>query len=384
VLVRDEATVEAVTAWHARTNPGPLVLLPAEPGPSPTPGTPAELSVTAPAGPWVAALLSGNRAQDAEGRLVRRGNGAVFLPGTETAGPLSRRAELDELGRKLDEANGRLEDLTRRAQQAAEAHGQAERALEEATERSNLARTRLREAQGASDDASRHLHRAERERGEADQAAVRLRDRAAERQARRQEVTEGQTAGEAARTRLAEDLRAQQTALADVESVQEAARERRVHWQVEEAQVSAREQAAIEHEQRARQTLDEARTTSERLTNELAEIEGNTGSLTEQRGEWTDTLSERRVAVQQLEDATREAETAAAAATEILEGEERGLEEARTERPAGVVRSPSGSRRSGTSRSRRCWRRRPRWRASWRRCGGRPTTWHASSSRWDR
>jgi chromosome segregation protein len=331
VLVRDEATVEAVTAWHARTNPGPLVLLPAEPGPSPTPGTPPELSVTAPAGPWVAALLSGSRAHDAEGRLVRRANGAVFLPGTETAGPLSRRAELDELGRRLDEANGRLEDLTRRAQQAAEAHGQAERALEEATERGNRARTGLREAQGASDDAGRHLHRAERERGEADQAVARLRERNAERQARRQEVTEGQAAGEAARTRMTEDLRAQQTALADVESVQEAARERRVHWQVEEAQVSAREQAAIEREQRARQALDEARSASERLTTELAEIEGNTGSLTEQRGEWTDTLSERRVAVQQLEDATREAETAAAAAGEILESEEHGLEETRAE-----------------------------------------------------
>jgi chromosome segregation protein len=312
VLVRDEATIEAVTTWHARANP-------------------LELSVTAPAERWVATLLSGNRAQDAEGRLVRRANGAVYLPGAEATGPLSRRAELEDLGRQLDTANERLGELTQRAQQAAEAHSQAERALETATERSNTARTGLREAQGTSDDTSRHLHRAERERTEADQAVARLRERNAERLARRQAVTEEQTTGEAARTRLAEDLRTQQTALADVESMQEAARERRVHWQVEEAQVSAREQAAVEREERASRALSEARTTSEQLTGELSDIEGNTGSLTQQRGEWTDTLGERRVAVQEMEEATREAETAVTAAADILEAEERALEQARAD-----------------------------------------------------
>ncbi|UCF39882.1 MAG: chromosome segregation protein SMC [Gemmatimonadota bacterium] len=332
VLVRDEATVEAVTAWHARANPGPLVLLPTEPGPSVAPGVaPLELSVTAPAQTWVRALLSGNRAQDPEGRLVRRANGAVFLPGSETTGPLSRRAELDDLGRQLDEANRRLGDLTGRAQQAAEAHSQAERALEAAAEHSTRARAALREAQGASDEASRHLHRAERERAEATQAVARLRERRSERQARRQAVTEEQTAGEAERTRLGEELATQQAVLTDLESMQEAARERRVHWQVEEAQVSARERSAIEREERARQALDEARASGERLTTELADIEGSTGSLTRQRGEWTDTLGERRVAVQEMEEATREAETAVAAAAEILQAEERGLEEARAE-----------------------------------------------------
>jgi chromosome segregation protein len=332
VLVRDEGTVEAVTAWHARANPGPLVLLPVEPGPAvPSGAPPLELRVTAPAERWVAALLSGNRAQDTEGRLVRRANGAVYLPGAEATGPLSRRAELEDLSRQLDDANQRLGELTQRAQQAAEAHSQAERALETATEHSNTARGGLREAQGASDDASRHLHRAERERTEADQAVTRLRERASERQARRQAVTEEQAAGEAARTRLAEDLHTQQTALADVESMQEAARERRVHWQVEEAQVSAREQAAVEREERASHALSEARTTSEQLTRELSDIEGNTGSLTQQRGEWTDTLGERRVAVQEMEEATREAETAVTAAADILEAEERALEQARAD-----------------------------------------------------
>ena len=160
---------------------------------------------------------------------------------------------------------------------------------------------------------------------------ARLQKRTAERQARRQAVTEEQAAAEAARTRLAEELGTQQTALADVESMQEAARERRVHWQVEEAQVSAREQAAVEREERASQALSEARTTNEQLTRELSDIEGNTGSLTQQRGEWTDTLSERRVAVREIEEATREAETAVTAAADILEAEERALEQARAE-----------------------------------------------------
>ncbi len=330
VLVRDEATVEAVQAWHARANPGPLVLLPVEPGPIVPPGTPPlNLRATAPAERWVAALLTGSRTQDAEGRLIWRANGAVYLPGSEATGPLSRRAELEELGRQLDDANGKLGELTRRAQQAAQAHSAAERALEAATEGSNRARAALREAQGGSDEASRHLHRAERERAEADQTAARLRERVAERQTRRQAVTEELAAGEQARARLAEDLGAQQAGLADLESVQEAARERRVHWQVEEAQVSAREQAAVEHEERARRALAEARETDEQLAAELAEIETNIGSLTQRRAEWADTLNERRVAVQEMEAATHAAETAVQDATDALQSEEHALDQAR-------------------------------------------------------
>src|SRR5439155_1219830 len=37
VLVRDASAIEAISAWHAETQPGPLVLLPCVPGPRPGP-----------------------------------------------------------------------------------------------------------------------------------------------------------------------------------------------------------------------------------------------------------------------------------------------------------------------------------------------------------
>jgi chromosome segregation protein len=64
VLVRDEATVEAVRQWHAAAEPGPLLLLPVEPGPTAAPAEHAlvaELDVAHPAERWVAALLAGSR-----------------------------------------------------------------------------------------------------------------------------------------------------------------------------------------------------------------------------------------------------------------------------------------------------------------------------------
>jgi len=172
MLVRDEAAVEAVRQWHTTANPGPLLLLPVEPGPA-HPVHREELTlgleVAEPAGAWVRALLAGSRSEDGVGHVIRRANGAVYLPGAEATGPLSRRAELDELVRQLDDADRRLTELTQATEHAAEAHARAEHALETATEKHGRARTALREARGAGDDASRRLLRAERERVEADQ-----------------------------------------------------------------------------------------------------------------------------------------------------------------------------------------------------------------------
>ena len=64
VLVRDEATADAVRAWHAEHQPGALVLLPLEPGPVVhANGQPLDerLQVAAPAAAWVQAALAGSR-----------------------------------------------------------------------------------------------------------------------------------------------------------------------------------------------------------------------------------------------------------------------------------------------------------------------------------
>jgi len=126
-------------------------------------------------------------------------------------------------------------------------------------------------------------------------------------------------------------LTAEHAALAQAEAAQESARERRVHWQVEEAQVSAREEAAREREHRAREELEAAERGREALSSELGSLDDNTGELRTKRAEWEDTLAEGRVTLQQTESALEEAVTSVQIAGQRLEAEEGTIEEARTE-----------------------------------------------------
>ena len=334
VLVRDEHVVTAIRGWHERHAPGPLMLLPVAPGPR---AVGAErraqfgLEVQAPAGGWVEVLLEGMEPGDGRGTFIRQASGAVFLPGTGTAGILSRRAELEELQRTLASESGVLERLSRAVTEAAARHTEAERALEAATERHARMRVALREAQGSVDDAGRAELRAERDHSETGQAAGRLAQRTSEREQRLRAVLTEAAAGEDERAQIAERLTTEQSTLADLESQQEAARERRVHWQVEEVQVSAREQAAAEREERTRQALADARAAREALVAEVAGIERGSHDLSAQRGEWTDRLAERRLAVREMEEAADQAGRALARTEAGVAEAEREIADARSE-----------------------------------------------------
>ena len=330
VLVRDPDAVEAVRAWH-RAELGPLLLLPVTPGPA-RPGDaemPQGMTVDGAARAWVAALLGDTSPLDDLGTALRRANGAVLLTGSDGAGPLSRRAELDGLARELGEAEHRLELLGRETDEAAAAHAAAERAVETAKERADRTRAALREAQGAADDASRRVHRAERERAEAEEAHGRVTRRVSELEARAQAVAAEQRAGGEERARVEAELASQRETLTDLEAAQESARERRVHWQVEEAQVSAREAAAQEREARAEAAFQAARQQMTALDAELERLDGTVRELEVQRSEWTDTLAERRVAVQEMTQAARTAEEAVARAGDELTAAERRRDDTR-------------------------------------------------------
>ncbi len=329
VLVRDQEVVASVKRWHARARPGPLLLLPVSPGPGPSSGSAdVSLPVKAPAEAWVQALLAGSRV-DRDGVSVHRANGAVFLPATDASGLLSRRAELESLRTQLDDGERRLATLTHESDQAEQAHGQAEQRLATATEEAARTKAALREAMGAVDEASRRLLRAERENTEASAALTRLRERLTERQNRLQRISEELAEHEAGRVRLDEQLTAERASLSEAEAAQESARERRVHWQVEEAQVSAREQAAIEREQRARGELEAADKSRATLTTELGELGDSGMQLREQRAQWEDTLAEGRVTLEQTESALEEAATAVRIADERLTHVDTELEETR-------------------------------------------------------
>ena len=332
VLVRDEAAVEAVRQWHGETRPGPLVLLPLSPGPRAAGARlPMGLDADEPAGPWVAGLVAGDVLLDPEGTSIRRTSGAVFLSGDGGGGLLSRRAELAALEEDSTRLAARRGELDQAVAAAQRAHSEAEATLATAATRLERARVALREAQAGSDDAERQLQRLERERTEVEDALARTRRHLDERARRLREIQTARTAAEQERARLDERLQAQRLGLADLESQQEAARERRVHWQVEEAQVSAREDAARERERRASEGLAQAEATIRRLEAELAEIATETAALAQQRAQWTDQLAERRVQVQQLQAAAQQAEAGVGEAEEALRAAESAVEASRTQ-----------------------------------------------------
>jgi len=333
VLVRDEDAVHAVRSWHGDARPGPLILLPASPGPTQAvpEELPAGITVAPTANAWVRVLVHGSESLDLDGTAVRLANGAVYLHSGDSSGPVSRRAEIDGLSRDLDEGQRLLTELKHGVQRAVVEHASAERALESATARVDRARAALQAAQLASDEASRHQHRAERDSSEAGESLARLKRRHDDRLERLERIESDLAEAASKRQRLGSDLEQHRTALTELESAQEAARERRVHWQVEEAQVSAREQAARERESRAERALAEARSEIAALGQEVADIERSTAESELKLARWDDELAERRVAVQEMESAAAEAERAVDNAEVEIRSAEEAIAAAREE-----------------------------------------------------
>jgi chromosome segregation protein len=333
VLVRDQETVTAIMKWHAETQPGPLALLPVLPGPTvkDNTGNAPELSVDSPAAEWVKALLAGMHVGDAQDNAVHQANGAIYLSNTDVSGPLSRKAELVKLADDRAATEERLEALHRAAASAADAHSSAEKALEKATAVAEDVRSALREAQGNHDDGVRSVHRAEQEKSEAEESFQRLTKRSEECSGRLKQLKQDLARTESEHSQLGSELETQHTALSDLEKAQEAARERLVHWQVEEAQVSAREKAATERESRAAEELGRARQTIAALDRETEGIETDTEELSKHRDEWLDTLAERRVTIQQMEAATQEAGESEQTTSAAVNNADLKLTEARAE-----------------------------------------------------
>src|SRR6266581_2373540 len=123
------------------------------------------------------------------------------------------------------------------------------------------------------------------------------------------------------RVRLDERLGAERARLAEIEAQQEAAREQRVQWQVDAAQVEARLAAARERAGRAAADAEEARHQGASLAGEIAAIDHDTATLTEQQTQWQDALKERTLALGALEAAATDAGTQ-------VQGAEAGLTQA--------------------------------------------------------
>ena len=324
VLVRDESAIAAIRRWHEETQPGPLVLLPAVPGPRlAADGHPLrdDLRVDGPATAWVRALLAGHEVL--EGQALRRANGAIFLAGTGTGGPLQRRAELESLQQEVRDAEAARDravaglDATLRELAAAEA------ALAAAGQSAEQARSAELEAGAQKGEADRSLVHARRRASDAVEQVGRLTKRMSEVDARLTALRGELQGRELERVRADERLGAERAALADLETQQEAAREQRVHWQVEAAQVEARLAAARDRSTRATGEAETARRRAQDLVEEIAQIDRDGATLTAQRAQWDDALQERRLALTELTTAASQAEgQVAVAETTVTQGEE--------------------------------------------------------------
>ena len=335
VVVRDNDTVRAIQDWHTEHQPGALVLLPLDPGPvSPNGAQPFDdrLVVVGPAVGWVRAALAGSEVLDDAGRVLRRASGAIFLSGAGTpSGPLRRRAELATLVQEVDQSEALLATAEAALQAITEQLLQREQGLAQSTGAAEQAREAEREALAAREDLVRVVGNLARESAESDAQLQRLTERVSRSAQRLAEIDAGLVTGELTRGRLEENLGASRTLLAELESAQEAAREQRAHWQVQEAHLAGTLRAATDRLERASQTRTEAEEASHALATELTQLDADTTTLAAQQADWRESRTERQVALQELEAASIEAEAQLTEAEAALRSAEREVSAVRSE-----------------------------------------------------
>jgi chromosome segregation protein len=328
VVVSDLAACDAIHAWHRDAGTGPLLLLPLDPGPS---GEVAggELATRieggGPAARWIRALLGGARPFAPAGDAIIRANGAVFLPGPAgSGGPLRRRAELEALGDDAARLAGALAEQDRALTVTA---GELERREREALESETAvetARGEERHAAAEADDARRRLAHLEQDLFTEAGLVERLTERLRAVQQRLVEVDGGLSAADLEHIKLDGRLATERARLTELEDEHEAARERRVHWQVEDAQVGARLAASFEREARATAAAKDYTQRGEVLVQEAGTLEAELATLDQQRAVWREDAVERRAGLAELERAAVGATQTLAAAEQALgESEER-------------------------------------------------------------
>ena len=332
VLVRDAAAVDEIRRWHAKEQPGPLLLLPCVPGPRlGADGHPLrdELRVDGPAAAWVHALLAGHEVLDG-GLALRRANGAVFLAGRGAGGgPLLRRAELEGLEHEVGESEAARSRAAAELDRALAELAEAEAGYAAAAAAAERARELALEAGAQQGEAARAAAHAHREAVDALAQVERLSRRLTEVEARLVDLHSDLEQRELERVRLDEGLGRERARLEDLEARQEGAREERVRWQVEAAQVEARRAAAGERTARCANEAAAARRQATDLGQEIAALDHDSTTLSVQRTQWEDALQDRRHALAALEAATGEAEARVRGAEAELARAEAGVNEIR-------------------------------------------------------
>ncbi|HEX6631619.1 MAG TPA: AAA family ATPase, partial [Gemmatimonadaceae bacterium] len=337
VLVRDREATEAVRRWHARANPGPLLLLPldAEPPDHATEGDSdattllARVNAAPAARGWIRNLLGRVRAEEAGAAFVDA-RGAVWLPGAVSGpGPLRRRAELGELRDAVAAAEAARLLATDGAEQARAALQAAERAATTAAEEAAGAQRELRRAEELRAELERRRQRAQRELAEAQALHDRLLQRRGELAERLEALgTQADTADQQL-TATEEEGGSLRERLGTAEQMLEEAREFRTTCQVQQAQAQARLQVARDRERRLAEELTTAEQRMHALHSELTTLADSDQRLATQMDEWRGDLDAREGTLRDAEARLAAAESALHEADEALAAAERQLDEAR-------------------------------------------------------
>ena len=282
VLVRDHEVVGRIQEWHAQQQPGALVLLPLDPGPTTPPGDHAlddRLRVQGPAVGWVRAALAGSEALDSAGRVLRRASGAIFLSGAGVpSGPLRRRAELGALAQDVERGTAALGTAEAVLAATVDRLAERERGLTAATAAADLAREAERQAAAAREDVTRLAANLSRESTDSEAELERVTERLTRSETRMREIDAALVEGDLAQSRLEESLGEGRARLAGLESEQEAAREHRVHWQVQEAHIAGGLRSAEERLHRASTMREEAERGMLTLAGELGRLDSDRDS----------------------------------------------------------------------------------------------------------
>ncbi len=336
VLVRDRAVAEAVRAWHASAEPGPLLLLPVASlveQPADTSETSSGLAglvaASSPASAWVRSLL-GRVIPMESGTAFVDARGAIWLPAAESGpGPLRRRAEIVELKQAVTNSATARHNAAAAAESERAALASAERAAMVAQEAAAQATRANVEAADHSSALARQHQRAAREAAEARALIERLGERES------LALTRLETLAGSAReigARISEHeavVSAAREMLATAEQKQDEARDQRTASQIRRAQAQAQLEVAADRRRHLRDEFASATGRLESLQLELTTLSSADAQLTQQLSQWQSDLDARQATLVDAEQKLVDAELAVREVDERLTTNEHALTEMR-------------------------------------------------------
>ncbi len=335
VLVRDRSVAEAVRAWHASAEPGPLLLLPVDSAIQPL-DAPEESSDLArlvesssPASGWVRALL-GRVTSMESGTAFIDARGAIWLPAPESGpGPLRRRAEITELKQAVVNSAAARHNASATAESERAGLAAAERAASVSQEAASLAARANVEAADHSAALGRQYQRAAREAAEARAMIERLAEREAATLSRLESLS---TSAREIESRIAEHEAAVSAAremLATAEQKQDEAREQRTASQIRRAQAQAQLEVSSDRQRHLSEEFASATGRLESLRLELSTLSSADSQLTQQLSQWQSDLDARQATLEDAEQRLADAERAVREVDERLANDEHLLSEMR-------------------------------------------------------